>query len=211
MRLVCVMSTNQGRTRVLNIEKELLGLVQVGETFRVGVYFDQALIDRVDLVGYGISRTFTEGISKVPNPLRSNTKVNTKGKYVRKQPEEKIEIDKHISYTRRKDGVHVEYDRTYNIYKKVLLHLLNISVTFKKDENGVELLLSPPVTFDRTQLGNETCKHVINVFLEIFQDYDLFRENLNPFFKFEKSFDSEILPSGTLSEARTFNDLVAVV
>ena len=205
------MSSNQGRTRVLNIEKELLGLVNVGETFRIGVYFDQSLIDRVDLAKYGISKTFTEGMSKVPNPIKTNTKANINGKFVRKQPEEKEEIEKHISYTRRKDGVHVEFDRIYYIYKKILLHKLNTTITFEKDENGNELLLSPPIIFDRTPSGNEICKHTINIFLEIFQDYDLFREDLNPFFKIEKNFDEEILPSGTLSEVRTYRELVELV
>lgn len=205
------MSSNKGRTRVLNIEKELLELVNVGETFRIGVYFDQNLVDRVDLAKYGIDTTFTEGLSQVPKPLKATTKANVKGKYVRKQPEEKTEIEKHIAYTRRKDGVKVEYNRVYNIYKKVLLHQFNAPITFEKDEDGTELLLSPLLLFNRTVEENEKCKHVINVFLEVFQDYDLFREDLNPFFKFEKDFDKEILPSGTLSEARTVNDLVSLV
>lgn len=205
------MKNNQGRTRVLNIEKELLGLVNISEIFRVGVYFDQNLIDRVDLAKYGINNTFTEGLSQVPKPVKATTKANIKGKYVRKQPEEKTEIERHISYTRRKDGARVEYDRVYNIYTKVLLHQFNAPISFERDDNGNELLLSPHMTFDRTQQGNEKCKHIINVFLEVFQDYDLFREDLNPFFKFEKNFDEEILPSGTLSEARTASDLIGLV
>ena len=63
-------------------------------------YLKSELLDK-----YNLPKQFPTKSEFIPLPKGSVTKVNIKGKYVRKQPEEKEEIIKQIRYIRKKDKV----------------------------------------------------------------------------------------------------------
>lgn len=203
------MAQNNKKTRIYKSENVLSGLVKVGETFHVAVPFTPELIAQTDFKKFGLSESFTENATTTPKAAGPNTRVNVKGKFVRSQPEQKHEVEKHIAYT-RKDGVRVEYDRIFNIYKKELKHQYNIELTYSKDDEGNELITSPPLVYDGSPDTNEKNTHVINIFLEIFKEYEILRENLEPFIRFERGFDNEMLPAGTLANTTNFDDLVSI-
>lgn len=202
------MKTNQGKTRIIKPENVLSQLVTYGETFRVGLLFDANLLARVDLKRFGLINSYTEGQAQMPQAAGVRTKTNLKGMYVRKQPEEKEEIKRRIEYTRKKDRTKIRYDRVFLIFKKVLLDNLRIELTFKTSEDGTPFITSPPLIFDDDYANGKKIAHVINLFLEIFGDYEILRENLEYYVKAEIAFENEILPSGILSDPRTFSELV---
>lgn len=204
------MSTNQGRTRVIRAENILAELITLGETFRVGLPFDKELLARVDLKKFGLSDVFKENESQIPKAAGPRTRTNLKGLIVRKQPEEKEEVKKHIEYRRKKDKSLVKYDRIFNIYKKELLDRLNLGLTFMKDAEGNEFIVSEPLLFDDGYANNKKSTHVINMFLEVFKNYEILRENLEYYFKAEVNFDNEILPAGKLSDPRNFDEFVEI-
>ena len=204
------MSTNQGRTRIIRSETILSELITLGETFRVGLPFDKELLANADLKKFGLSDTFKENESQVPKAAGPRTRTNLKGLIVRKQPEEKEEVKKHIEYRRKKDRSLVKYDRIFNIYKKELLDKLNLGLTFMKDDEGNEFIVSEPLIFDDDYASNKKSTHVINMFLEVFKNYEILRENLEYYIKAEMNFESEILPAGNLSDPRNFAEFVEI-
>lgn len=201
---------NPKKTRIYRSETVLSGLVKAGETFHIGVAFTPELVANTDAGRFGVSTSFNEHASFKPKAAGPNTKANVNGKYVRKQPEEKEDVKRHISYRRKKDGVQVKYDRIFSIYKKELKHRYDIELTFAKDAEGNELIISPALVYDETMGNNERNTHIINVFLEVFRDYEVLRQDLEPFIRFERGFDREILPAGTLANSRNFEDLVSI-
>jgi hypothetical protein len=98
------MSTNQGRIRVIRAANILSELVTLGETFRVGLPFNNELIASTDFKKFGLSNAFKKDESQIPKAAGPRTRTNLKGLIVRKQPEEKQEVKRHIEYRRKKDG-----------------------------------------------------------------------------------------------------------
>ena len=197
----------QGKTRILKSETILSELVPFGEQFRIGVPFEQA-IKSPDLNKFGISSNFEDGRVQIPNAAGPKTRTNTKGMYVRKQPEEKEDILRHIKYRSKKTGRNVEFDRTYHIYKKELVDSLRLGFHFVTDDDGTEFIASDLLIFDDDYKNSKKNTHVINLFLEVFGAYEVLRTNLEYFIKAEESFGHDILPSGTLSDPRNFDRFV---
>lgn len=202
--------SNKGRTRVVNAQNVLFDLVPYGESFRVGLAFNDELINNTDLNKFGLSKDFKADEPQLPKPAGARSRVNRRGLWVRQQPEEKEEIKRHIKY-KTKDGTTVEYDRIFNIYKKVLLDKLGIELTFVQHEEVGPLIVSPVLVNDEEEKNHRLNAHVINLFLEIFKDFEILRENYEYYFKAEEEFPHVILPEGSLSDPRIFNEFVDVV
>ncbi|MGN7886454.1 hypothetical protein [Dyadobacter sp. 22481] len=197
----------QGKTRILKSETILSELVTFGESFRIGVSFEQAT-KSPHLNKFGISGDFINGRVQIPIAAGPKTRTNTKGMYVRKQPEEKEDVLRHIKYRIKKTGRNVEFDRTYHIYKKELVHSLRLGFHFMTDDAGAEFIVSDLLTFDDDFKNSKKNTHVINLFLEVFGAYEVLRPNLEYFIRAEEAFDHDILPSGTLSDPRNFDRFV---
>jgi hypothetical protein len=203
------MSERKKRSRVLKSESTLSGYLTLGEEFHIGLALTPDIVKGLDLKKFGLD-TVNYGDVKVPKAAGPTTKANINGKVGRKQPEKKHEIEKHIDYIRKKDGRRIEYDRVYEVWEKELKHKFNIAFTFKKDVNGENTVFSPLLVFDNTPVNNMKNTHVMNVFLEVFGFSDLYRPNLSPLVKYEKSFDEEILPPGNLGERENFDALIEI-
>lgn len=193
------------KIRIIRSESILSELVTFGETFRIGLPFNEAM--KSDYKAFGISSNFEEGARQTPLAAGPRSKANLKGMYVRQQPEMKEEILRHIKYT-KKNGTRVEFDRIYNMYKKILLDELKVSFHFMKDEDGAEFIVSEVLTFNDEFANCKRNTHIINMFLEVFGGYEIMRENLTYFIKVDAPLNNEILPSGNLSIDRNFSEFI---
>lgn len=182
--------------RILKSEKYLSQLLASGDGFYVGIPYEDALKTH-SLEGYGLPKAYNASRSYIPLARRSVSRVNVKGKYIRKIPEEKTEKHVDIKYT-KKNGTRVEFTRIFYVYVKELQHKLNIALSFITNEHSQKLIISPLLTFHpEDYTSNITSTHVINLFLEIFGSFEVYTTNLDPALAFNKEFTFELLPKGS--------------
>ncbi|MDN5554257.1 hypothetical protein [Prevotella sp.] len=202
-------SEKRKHARILNSSKYLSAFVDEKEAFYVGLLYED-YINSPYLDKYGLPKDFVENASFTPKAKKAASKNNVNGKFVRKQPEEKVTNTKHIEYT-TKDGTHVSYNRDFHIYAKALLHKYNIQFTFKTNIHGIKIVVSSiPLVYINDIENNMKNTHVINLFCEIFNDFEVFTSKLEPAIHFNKRFDMELLPKGTLNEAENFEEVVRI-
>ena len=108
------------KRRIRKIDKYLEFFLNENENFHLGIpfqeYLESPLLDK-----YKLPKIFPSRLTQIePIPKGSVTKVNSKGKFVRKQPVEFEVVIKRIDYVRKKDRKRIIYDRRYNIFKKNL-------------------------------------------------------------------------------------------
>ena len=196
------------RRRIRNINPQLACFIKEGEKFHVGLLFENYL-ECPNLDKYNLPKSFGE-TKLLPSAKGTVTKANTKGKFVRKQPEEKHTVIKHISYYRKNDRVHVSYNREFNIYKKIKLHQFEMNLIFAVNQHGQEVVVSEPLTYQNTDTDVLKNTHAANLFNEIFGDFEIFDDKLNPAIHFNTKFDQVILPKGTLSNPLTLNEILDI-
>jgi len=195
----------QRKTRVLNANKYLPFFLQEEEDFYVGLLFED-FIKSVDLKKYNLTDIFTEKFSAVPLGKGARTKTNIYGKFVRKQPEEFTTKRVHIGY-KRKNGTRVEFDRDYHVYVKILQHKYNIALNYRTNKHGQRVVVSELLHFDDNPETIQKNTHIINIFCEISNDFEIFNSELEPAIHFNKKFEEDILPHGTLSDENVFEEL----
>ena len=193
--------------RILKSEKILPAYLEESSTFYVVLAFEDYLKNPF-LNKYGLPHRPSNDFT--PLPKGSVTKANLKGKFVRKHPEEKEDKKVHIKYTRKKDGAKIEYDRIFNVYVKELLHHYNISLSLKENAEGQKMIVSPLLIFDNSPAQNIKNTHVINLFCELFNSYEILTPSFEFAIPFNKQFEQELLPKGKLNEAKNFDELVEV-
>lgn len=195
----------QKRTRIQNANKYLPFFLKENERFYVGLLFED-FINSSNLNKYNISDKFSNDLSIIPAPKGPITKNNVNGKYIRKQPEEKIIKKVHINYN-RKDGTHIEFDRDYNVFAKVLQHNYNTSLTYKTNKHGQRVIVSEELVYNEKVENVQKNTHIINLFCELSNDFEIFDSELEPAIHFNKKFEDDILPHGSLNDETTFQDL----
>jgi hypothetical protein len=184
----------QKKFRIQNAYNYLTGFFTDGEQFYACIPFDEYL-ESSNLNKYKLPKQFEEGEKFVPSPVGSNTKYNIRGKFVRKQPEEKIIEKVHIKYT-RKDGTKVEYDRDFNKYIKVLQHKFEVPFMFKTNRHNEKFVITPISVISNNFHTNLLNTHAINIFLEIFSTYEVLTDKLELPLRFTRKYDFELLPKG---------------
>lgn len=195
------------RKRIRRIDKYLQFYLTENENYHLGLLFEDYLKSPF-LDNYGLPKQFPQNKYLVPAPKGSVTKVNQNGYYVRMQPEEKETVIRHIDYIRKKDSTHIEYDREYNIYKKVLLHKFKTGLNFVINQHGQQIIVSEILNYSKTDLLKGT--HIANIFCEIFNDFEIYDDKLNPAIHFNTKFEQIILPSGKLDNANNFDELLEI-
>lgn len=200
--------SNSFRRRIRNIDKHLKFFLTEKENYYIGIPFDEYLKSPF-LSKYNLPTSFPtqSSYSIQPSARGSVTKANSNGKYGRKQPEEFEEIIKRIDYVRKKDRVRVKYDRTYKVYKKVLLHQFKSKLYFVTNQHGEQLVVSERLKFDPNNSVKST--HISNIFNEIFNQFEVYDKDFNPAIHFNTKFNELILPSGTLDD-NSFDELVEI-
>ncbi len=195
----------QKRTRIQNANKYLPFFLQEDDSFYVGLLYED-FINSPDLKKYDISAEFSDNLSVTPLGKGPTTRANVNGKFVRKQPEEKTIKTVHIAY-RRKDGTKVEFNRNFNVFVKILQHKYNIALNYKVNKHGQRVVVSDMLHFDNLPETIQKNTHIINVFCEISNDFEIFNSELEPAIHFNKKFEDDILPHGSLSDNVTFKEL----
>lgn len=200
---------NSFRKRIRNIGKHLQFYLSENDEFHIGLLFEDYL--NSPLLGkYGLPTSFPDKKNILPEPKGSVTKANVKGKMVRKQPEEKETVIREIKYIRKKDNTKVEYKREYNIYKKVLLHKYNTGLNFAINSHGQKLVFSEKLVNSESTNHSLKNTHIANIFCEIFNDFEILDNNLNPAIHFNTKFDEILLPSGKLNDTESFKELMEI-
>jgi hypothetical protein len=197
------------KRRIMNSEKILSGFLKEGDDFHIGLLYED-FMSSPNLQKFKIPTTFNALVEVIPAPVGSVTKSNVKGKFIRKQPEEKVTKTVEIKYTRKKDGAKIQYKRDFNVYAQVLQHKYNIPLKFETNNHGQKLVVSPLLKFENDTQSVIKNTHVINMFCEIFNDFEVYSNKLEPSLKFNKQFESELLPKGKLTDVENFNDIVEV-
>lgn len=129
--------------RVLNAAKYLNNVVPEGKAFYIGFG-----VKNLSELGKGHSG-IAELIAGVKTSLlvtgkKGVLKENTEGRRVRKQPEKKETIWKHIHYYSKRFEKEIDYDREFHIWEKELLYKYNLSLEIAKTPQG-EIILHFPV------------------------------------------------------------------
>jgi len=196
-------------TRIINIER-YLGCLKPNEKFHFGLFYDEYIkSDKLDI--YGLPKTFDSDLSIVPLPEGSTTKKNKNGILIRQQPEEKITIKKHIHYIRQRDRKSVEYDREYTVFKKVLAYNYNSPFYFCTNLHNQEVVISELLIFDKTPESNEKIKHIINMFIEIFNTFEILTEKLEYAVAWTENYNDELLRKGTIANIKDYDELIEYV
>lgn len=196
--------------RVQNIEKYLSGFLNDNDDFYIGLLFDDYLkSDKIS--DYSLPKSFEYEQNVLPNAKSSVTKANIKGKYIRQEPEEKETVKKHIHFIRKTDGAHFEFNRDYHIYKKVLLHQYKTTLHFCKNFHDIKVVVSEKLKYDKTTDSNMKIKHIMNMFCEIFSDFEIFTDKIETAIYWTRKFEQELLPKGNITNSKTFDEVVEFV
>lgn len=186
------------KSRIQKSEKYLAHLLADGDQFYVGVDME-TYEQSPSLEKYGLPKEFSINKSLLPNKKGPVSKVNVLGKFERKQPEEKTIKEVEIDYV-NKYGTHVNYMREYNVYVKVLAHMFKLNFIFRENEHGQKMLVSPRLIFDNTVENNIKNTHAINLFLEVFGEFEVYTKDLEPAIAFNTKYDFDILPKGEFED-----------
>lgn len=190
--------------RIQNANKYLPFFLHENENFHVGLLFED-FIKSPDLKKYNLADSFVLNTNIIPTANGATTRNNVNGKYVRKYPEEKTTKRVHIKY-KRKDGTPVEFNRDYNVYVKILQHKYNTPLHYKINKHGQQVVVSEKLVYNETPENIQKNTHIINIFCEISNDFEIFNLELEPAIHFNKKFEEDILPQGILSDD-TFKEL----
>lgn len=172
--------------------------MEPGNDLHIGILWEDYAKNPA-LQEYGLPTTFTEGREVLPSANGGTTKANQHGRKVRTQPEQKTTRTVHISYFRKKDGAHISYNRDFNVYVTELASQYDMKFIFKTNEHGQQVVVSPRLHFSDENDTNLMNTHAINLFLEVFGDYEVFDKDLNPAIRFTRKYDTEFLKKGTLT------------
>ncbi|WP_333620781.1 hypothetical protein [Sphingobacterium multivorum] len=181
--------------RVINALPHLQGLLSEGDNF---------------IIGFGIKSLSTEAIHNrdLSELIKGNIddllvrgrkgalKENIIGKYVRKQPENKQTVNKHIKYT-RKDGRLIEYDRVFEVWEKEMLHKFGLKLYKGHSPQDEVILYFPIMILDSKDelllLRAKAAMNIASILGGYFQIYDT---NLEPVLKVTGTLNRKILAKG---------------
>lgn len=188
--------------RIINPEKYLKGIVPDGQEYYIG--FSLKELNDVGKSNDSLKALLQNQVKKViVKGTTGALKDNTQGKYVRKQPEKKVSIWKHIDYYSHYHSMQISYDRLFNIYEKVLLHKYNLELRKEVTPQGETVLIFPlfkMIDNKEHYLKAGSAMNISTLLSGFFMTYD---KKLNPIIPVSKRVDRSILPpgiSGTLKE-----------
>jgi hypothetical protein len=191
--------------RIRKSENVLQLLLAVNDYFYIGINYEH-FAKSISLNNFSLPNNYRHDQKFMPAAKGPITKSNLEGKLVRKQPEEK-EVKQVLIDFINKHGTHVHYVRDYNVWVKEITHQFKIPLQFVENEHGQKIVVSPKLLFDNSYETNLMNTHVINLFYELFDDYEVYTENLDLALAFNKKYDFDILPKGEFED----DDLTYIV
>lgn len=181
--------------RVINSKSHLENLLKEGEKYYVGFGVKNLTTDGVlykdlqELIKDGIDELTVRGTK---GPLKENIH----GKWIRKTPEEKETIEKHIDFV-NKNGTHVEYDRTYHRWIKVILHNYKLVLKKAKTPQDETILYFPLFTYENNDAHFLRAKAAMNIAIFLGGYYQVYDEKFEPVVKITETLKRKILDKGS--------------
>jgi hypothetical protein len=193
-----VLITNKTRIRSL---KANLGNIKIGSKFVVGI----SNLERYEsiLKEIGFTDDLEVGESVLPTISGPISEYNAIGTYIKHkdQPMETAYTTVFWSWEqwagRGHTETHSDYrDRPYKRYPRTFISPPSIELTISETDNGNKVVISPIIEYNN---NDEDFLHIINLFLEIFQECQIFTENLDEIvITPTKRLNWEILPKGPM-------------
>lgn len=181
--------------RVINSKPHLENLLKEGDKYYIGFGIKNLTTDGVhykdlqELIKGNIDQLTVMGAK---GPLRENMH----GKWVRKDPEEKETIEKHIDFV-NKNGTRVEYDRTYHRWIKVILHQYKLFLKKIKTPQDEVVLYFPLFTYEDNGAHFLRAKAAMNIAIFLGGYYALYDEKFEPLMKITETLKRKILDKGS--------------
>lgn len=186
--------------RIINPSKHLKNIVPDGKTFYIGfgvkdlTEIGKSHSDLMDLIAQRKSSIVVTGKK---GPLKENTK----GKIVRKQPERKETIWKHIHFYSKRFGKDIDYDREFHIWEKELLHKYNLALESATTPQGETILHFPAFTMSDDPDLYMKAGAAMNMAIALGSYFLPYNSKFEPFVPITKIENKRILPPGNFTIA----------
>ena len=181
--------------RVLNSKAHLENLLKEGDKY---------------YIGFGTKNLTTEGIGyrDLSELIKGNLdnivvmgrkgplKENIDGKLVRKQPESKTTKEVHIDYVNR-FGTRVEYDRTFDVWEKIILHKYRLSLKRTRSPQGETILFFPQIEYKNDEAHFQLAKAAINIAIYLGGYFQIYNNIFEPIMPITDTLGRKILEKGT--------------
>lgn len=187
--------------RVNSPSKHIKGIVENGKKYYIG--FGIKNLTELGKDHKGLNQLIAGVKTSLLVTGKSGTlRENTKGKMVRKQPENKVSIWKHIHFYSARFGHDIDYDREFNVWEKELLHKYELELEVAKTPQGEIVVHFPMFVMEDTEAHYMKAGAAMNMCIALggyFLPYDYKFEPIVPVTIFEQR---RILPPGnqTLAE-----------
>ncbi|WP_126969332.1 hypothetical protein [Gynurincola endophyticus] len=181
--------------RVNNPERYLKGIIEPNTKYYIGFGIK-------DLTDFGKThpgvKDLIAGIksSVVLTGKKGILRENTTGKLVRKRPERKISIWKHIEYYNSKWERWISYDREFSIWEKSLLHKFNLELSVAKTPQGEIILVFPMLIMQENDQHYLRAGAAMNLAYTLSNYYLMYNVEFEPIIPVTKFKDRSILPAG---------------
>jgi hypothetical protein len=194
------------QTRIRSAKKYLIGLTE-DEDFYISFTISNEL-DAQKAQNTGFSTKLEIGEQVLPKVIGTKTDFNANGsfdllKHLRKETKyREIEIKDWHGDSHWVDVPYKRYQRS-----KILAPSVHIVVSEKND--GQKIIISPKCVNSAEQYVHIT--HTINIFLEIFGECEILKENLTPSIDKIKNLNWKILPSGKQPWSKIQGQVSAII
>jgi hypothetical protein len=181
--------------RIINPSRYLKGIIAEGQYYYIG-FGTNELTDLAkknpDIINLLSGLKTTSIITSKKGALKENTV----GKFVRKQPEIKTSVWKHIEYFNTRWDKWIEYDREFSIWDKEKLHQFNLELFCAKTPQGEIILHFPKFKMQNIETHYQKAGAAMNMSLLLSNYFLTYDSNLEPIIPVSKFRDRSILPSG---------------
>jgi hypothetical protein len=194
--------------RVNNPSKHLHGIIENGQKYYIG--FGQKELTELGKKNNDIQELITNKRTRIIVKGRTGVlKENTLGKYIRKQPERKTSVWKHIEYYSTKHEKQIAYDREFNIWEKELLHKFDLELSKHITPQGETIFCFPLFKKEDTDIHYLKAGAAMNMAILLGKYFMFYTENLEPIIPVTKVKDSSILPAGQYGSVREKLEVIA--
>jgi hypothetical protein len=184
--------------RILNSSKHLKNIVPDGKVFYIG--FGIKNLTELGKNHPGVRDLINQSKSSiVVTGKKGPLKENTHGKIVRKQPEHKETIWKHIHYYSNRFGRDIDYDRQFHIWEKETLHKYNLTLELALTPQGETILHFPAFIMKDDDNLYMKAGAAMNMAIALGSYFLPYNSKFEPFEPITKFVDKKMLPSGDYS------------
>jgi hypothetical protein len=181
--------------RINNPEKYIRGIVEPGRQYYIGF----GINDLTDLgKAHPDIKALVEGSRSqvVLTGKKGALRQNTVGKYVRKKPESKTSVWRHIEYYSNKWEKIISYDREFFIWEKELLHKFDLELSVARTPQKEIVLVFPVFTMVENEAHYMRAGAAMNMACALSNYHLMYDLNFEPIIPVTKFKDKALLPAG---------------